>query len=178
MLWEPAWQALWRVESIGDGSKKVAVLQPGLEWIPEDEIFWHQKKIVNKSLETEAGQERPKEWKIQGSGRRSGHQEVEEMLQDFHQFSSAAQSCPTLCDPMDCCTPGFLVLHSPLELTQIYVHWVGDAIQPSHLLFPETKFTGFAAVIYLFSHVQLFVTPWTAAQQASLSFTSSRSLLK
>ena len=138
MLWEPAWQALWRVESIGDGSKKVAVLQPGLEWIPEDEIFWHQKKIVNKSLETEAGQERPKEWKIQGSGRRSGHQEVEEMLQDFHQFSSAAQSCPTLCDPMDCCTPGFLVLHSPLELTQIYVHWVGDAIQPSHLLFPPS----------------------------------------
>ena len=45
-------------------------------------------------------------------------------------------------------------------------------------LFPETKFTGFAAVIYLFSHVQLFVTPWTAAQQASMSFFIFQSLLK
>ena len=42
-----------------------------------------------------------------------------------------AQSCPTVCDPMDCSTPGFPVLHRLLELAQTHVHWVGDAIQPS-----------------------------------------------
>ena len=52
----------------------------------------------------------------------------------YNQFSSVAQSCPTLCDPMDCSKPGFPVLHQHLELAQTHVHRVGDAIQPSHLL--------------------------------------------
>ena len=47
---------------------------------------------------------------------------------------SVAQSCPTLCNPMDCSTPGFPVLHYLLELSQTRVHCVGDAIQPSHPL--------------------------------------------
>ena len=47
-------------------------------------------------------------------------------------FSSVTESCPTLCDPMDYSTPGFPVHHQLLELTQTHVHWVGDAIQPSH----------------------------------------------
>ena len=46
-------------------------------------------------------------------------------------FSSVAQLCLTLCDPMNCSTPGFPVLHHLLELAQTHVHWVGDAIQPS-----------------------------------------------
>ena len=50
------------------------------------------------------------------------------------QFSSLAQWCPTLCDPMDCSTPGFPVHHQLPELAQTHVHWVGDAIQPSHPL--------------------------------------------
>ena len=52
----------------------------------------------------------------------------------FIQFSSFAQSCPTLCNPMDCSTPGFPVCHQLPECTQTHVHWVGDAIQPSHPL--------------------------------------------
>ena len=52
------------------------------------------------------------------------------------QISSVAQSCPTLCDPMDCSTPGFPVHHQLLELTQTHVHPLGDAIQPSHSLSP------------------------------------------
>ena len=53
------------------------------------------------------------------------------------QFSSVAQSCFTLCDPMNRCTPGLSVHHQPPEFTQIHIHRVGDAIQPSHpLLFP------------------------------------------
>ena len=50
------------------------------------------------------------------------------------QFSSVTQSCPVLCDPMDCNTPGFLVHHQLPELAQTHVHHVGDAIQPSHPL--------------------------------------------
>ena len=42
------------------------------------------------------------------------------------------QSCPTLCNPMDCSTPGLPVHHQLPEFTQTYVHWVSDAIQPSH----------------------------------------------
>ena len=50
------------------------------------------------------------------------------------QFSSFAQSCPTLCDPMNRSTPGLPVHHQFLEFTQTHVHRVGDAIQPSHPL--------------------------------------------
>ena len=50
------------------------------------------------------------------------------------QFSSVAQSCPTLCDPMNRSTPGLPVHHQLPEFTQTHVHRVGDAIQPSHPL--------------------------------------------
>ena len=50
------------------------------------------------------------------------------------QFSSVAQSCPTLCDPMNCSTPGLPVRHQLPQFTQTHVHWVSDAIQPSHPL--------------------------------------------
>ena len=50
------------------------------------------------------------------------------------QFSSVAQSCPTLCDPMNRSTPGLPVHHHLPEFTQTLVHRVGDAIQPSHPL--------------------------------------------
>ena len=49
-------------------------------------------------------------------------------------FSSVAQSCPTLGDPMDCSTPGLHIHHQLLEFTQTHVHWIGGAIQPSHPL--------------------------------------------
>ena len=50
------------------------------------------------------------------------------------QFSSVAQLCPTLCNPMDCSTLGFSIHHQLLEFTQIHVHWASDAIQSSHPL--------------------------------------------
>ena len=50
------------------------------------------------------------------------------------QFSWFAQSCPTLCNPMNCSMPGLPVHHQLLESTQTHVQKVGDAIQPSHLL--------------------------------------------
>ena len=53
-------------------------------------------------------------------------------------FCLVAQSCPPLCDPRDCSTPGLPVLHHLPELAQTRVHWVGDAIQPSHPLLPPS----------------------------------------
>ena len=52
----------------------------------------------------------------------------------INQFSSVTQSCPTLCNPMNCSTPGLPIHHQLPEFTQTHVHWVGDAIQPSHPL--------------------------------------------
>ena len=54
-----------------------------------------------------------------------------EIVQSSVQFSSVAQSCLTLCNPMNHSTPGLPVHHQLPEFTQTYVHWVGDAIQPS-----------------------------------------------
>ena len=51
-----------------------------------------------------------------------------------HQFSSVAQSCPALCDPMNRSTPGLPVHHQIPEFTHTHVHRVSDAIQPSHPL--------------------------------------------
>ena len=48
--------------------------------------------------------------------------------------SSVAQSCPTLCDPVDCSTPGFPVHHQLPEPTQSHIHHISDAIQPAHPL--------------------------------------------
>ena len=59
----------------------------------------------------------------------------------YVQFSSVAQSCLTLCDPMGCSMPGLPVHHQLPEFSQTCVHWVGDAIQPSHpLLSPSPTF--------------------------------------
>ena len=57
------------------------------------------------------------------------------------QFSSVAQSCLTLCDPMNRSTPGLPVHHQLPELTQAHVHRVGDAIQPSHPLSSPSPLT-------------------------------------
>ena len=67
------------------------------------------------------------------------------------QFSSVAQSCPTLCNPMNCSTPGLPVHHQLPESTQTQVHWVSDAVQPSHPLSSP-----FPPALNLFRHQGLF----------------------
>ena len=59
---------------------------------------------------------------------------------NVNSVSSVTQSCPTLCDPMDCSTPGFPVHHYVQEHVQTHVHKDGYAIQPSHLLLPSSPF--------------------------------------
>ena len=64
---------------------------------------------------------------------------------------SVAKSCPTLCDLMDCNTPGLPVRHYLPEFVQVHVRWVSDAIQPSHSLSPSSPF-----VFILSQHQGLF----------------------
>ena len=63
--------------------------------------------------------------------------ELSTSLLFMYQFSSVTQSCLTLCNPMDCSTPGFSVHHQLPELNQTHIHRISDAIQPFHpLSFP------------------------------------------
>ena len=100
----------------------------------------------------------------------------------------------TFFNPTDCSTLGFSVFQCLLEFVQNHVHWVSDAIQSSHPpSFPSPPAFNLSqnqdlfqwvgswhqfSSVPLLSHVQLFVTPWTVACQASLSFTVSWSLLR
>ena len=70
-------------------------------------------------------------------------------------FSSVAQSCPTLCDPMNCSMPGLPAHHQLPELTQTHVHQVGDAIQPSHPLLSPSPALNLSYIFLLF-HVLLW----------------------
>ena len=68
------------------------------------------------------------------------------------QFSSVAQSCPTLCDPMNCSTLGLPVHHQLPESTQTHVFWVSDAIQPSHPLLSPSPPAPIPPTIRVFSN--------------------------
>jgi len=76
------------------------------------------------------------------------------------QFSSVAQSCPTLCDPMNCSTPGLSVHHQLLEFTQTHVHRVSDAIQPSHPLSSPVLLPPIHSSIRVFSNESTFHMRW------------------
>ena len=62
------------------------------------------------------------------------HKKTESIIFSSLQFNSVAQSCPTLCDPMNRSTPGLPVHHQLPEFTQTHIHQVSDAVQPSHPL--------------------------------------------
>ena len=83
---------------------------------------------------------------------------------------SVDQPCPTLCDPMDCLAPGFPVLHYLPEFAQTHVHWVGDAIQPSHPLLPASPP---ALSIRVFSNHSALCTRWPKYWSFSFSISSS-----
>ena len=86
-------------------------------------------------------------------------------LQEYKQsvqFSSFAQSCPTLCDPMDCSTPGFSVHHQLPNVAQTHVHQVSDAIQSSHPLLSLTGLTG-QAHQYLISQIPCRYLPFAVS---------------
>ena len=73
-------------------------------------------------------------------------------------FSSVAQSCPTLCDPMNRSTPGLPFHQQLLEFTQTHVHRVGDAIQPSHPVIPFSSYPQSLPASGSFPMSQLFTS--------------------
>ena len=77
---------------------------------------------------------------------------------NLHRFSSVAQSCPTLCDPMNRSTPGLPVHHQFREFTQTDVHWVGDAIQPSHPVIPFSSYLQYLPASRSFPMSQFFTS--------------------
>ena len=89
------------------------------------------------------------------------------------EFSSFTQSCLTLCDPMDCSTPGFPVHHQPPELTQTHVHWVSDAIQPSHLCCPLLLLPSIFSSIRVFSNELALHIRWPKYWNFSFNISAS-----
>ena len=89
------------------------------------------------------------------------------------QFSSVTQSCPTLCNPMDCSTPGFLFLHQLLKLAQTQVHQVSDAIQPSHPLSSPSPLASNFPSIRVFSNESVLPIRWTKYWSFSCSISPS-----
>ena len=82
------------------------------------------------------------------------------IFQIFKKFSSVTQSCPTLCDPMNCGMPGLPVHHQLLEFTQTLVHRVGDAVQPSHPLSSPSPPTLNPSTIRVFSSESTLRMRW------------------
>jgi len=80
------------------------------------------------------------------------------------------KSCPTICDPMDCNTPGLPVHHQLPEFTQTHVHWVSDAIQPSHPLLPPSLLT---LNLSHFSNESALCIRWPKYWNFSFSFSPS-----
>ena len=71
---------------------------------------------------------------------------------------SVTKSCLTLCSLMDCSTPGLPVPHHLLEFAQVHIHWVGDAIQPSHPLWPPSPPAPQSFPVSVFSNELLFTS--------------------
>ena len=86
------------------------------------------------------------------------------------QFSSVAQSCLTLCNPMDCSTPAFPVHHQLTEFTQTHAHWVSDFIQPSHPVIPFSSQLQYFKASGSFQMSQLFTS---GGQSIGVSVTTS-----
>ena len=98
--------------------------------LPNSDWNWIEIEGRNSERKFESVSRTPEWWTLYATLRNSGFH----IWQWSYQFSSVAQSYPTLCDPMDCSIPGFPVHHHLLELAQTHVHWVSDTIQPSHPL--------------------------------------------
>ena len=86
---------------------------------------------------------------------------------------SVAQSCPTLCDPMDCSMLGFPVHHHLLEFAQTHVHRVGDAIQPSHPLLPLLLLSSIFPSIRVFSNETSLGIRWPKYRSFRFSISPS-----
>ena len=109
--------------------------------LPRAQIQSLVEELRSCKLQGVAEEKRKRRWQLKTSDHKSQRIKIIfhiHILEKFFlkkssvQFSPVAQSCPTLCDPMNSSTPGLPVHHDLPEFTQTHVHQVGDAIQPSH----------------------------------------------
>ena len=134
--------------------------------------LWDWVKAVPRGrfIETQAYLKKQEKHQINNLTLHLKQLEKEEMKNPKVQFSSVTQSCLNLCDPMNRSTPGLPVHHQLPESTQTHVHWVNDAIQPSHPVVPFSSCSQFFPASGSFpmsqvfalggqSIVQLFETP-------------------
>ena len=93
-----------------------------------------------------------------------------------HTFLSScclvAKSCPTVYNPMDCSTPGFLVHHQFLEFAQPHVHWVGDVIQLSYPLSPPLLLSSIFPRVKIFSNESALLIRWPKVLEFQLLYQS------
>ena len=94
-----------------------------------------------------------------------------------HQFSAVPQSCLTVCNPMDCSTPGFPVHHHLLKLAQSPVHQVTDAFQTSHLCCPLFLLRSVFPSIRVFSNESVLHIRWPKYWSFSFSIGPSNEYL-
>ena len=121
------------------------------EIVPSGGVLKTVDKIVNTKTK-----------RCQNEGRNLYLASVELVFSCSVQFSSVAQSCPTLCDPMNRSTSGLPVHHQLPEFTQTHVHRVRDAIQPSH---PLSNFP----IIRVFSNESVLPIRWPKYWRFSIS---------
>ena len=98
-------------------------------FFPQMQILLWVKLKINKTQERKLNETNPA---LRGSSN------VRVILYTNCCCCSVTQLWPALCDPMDCSRPGFPVLHYLLVFAQTHVHWIHDAIQPSHPLLPAS----------------------------------------
>ena len=103
---------------------------PCLTYWPGGAWSWH---LIHLEGDVRVGS---RSWAFRRAGTHC-YKVIDEIRNQYVQFDcccSVAKSCPTLCNPVDCSTPGFLFLQCFTELAQTHVHWVNEAIQPPHPL--------------------------------------------
>ena len=92
----------------------------------------------------------------------------------YQPVTSVSQSCPTLCDPMNCSMPGLPVHHQLPEFTQTHIHRVGDAIQPSHPLSSHSPPALIPPSIRVFSNESTLHMRWPKYWSFSFSISPSK----
>ena len=113
--------------------------------------------------------QRPGVWVYTDIRKKSNKKE----LQNNIQFSSVAQLCLMLCDPVDCSTPGFSVHHQLLELAQTHVHRVSEDIQPSHLILSPSPPPSIFPSIGVFTNESALRIRWPKYWSFSFSISPS-----
>ena len=119
--------------------------------------FWASIRRWSNGLEKEADPQINKQWGISSDTEQPWDKVgfptpiSKRLIISSVQFSSVAQSCQTICDPINRSTPG-LPVHHQLPFTQTHVHWVSDAIQPSHPLSSPSSPAPTPTICFLNTH--------------------------